>query len=72
MAERPFRDWAEENLSKKKLSDSGLINPDLVNKIWNQHLSGKIDTSSKLSVNINVSSPGTIQLVNFLKKIVLI
>jgi asparagine synthase (glutamine-hydrolysing) len=38
---RPLRDWAENLLNEKKLSDQGFLNPRLVRERWNDHLTGK-------------------------------
>ena len=44
----PLREWAQELLSEEKLAESGLFNPKIFHKTWAQHLSGRIDRSSKL------------------------
>lgn len=37
----PLRDWAESLLNEQRLSSEGFFNPELVSKVWKQHLSGK-------------------------------
>ena len=37
----PLRDWAEDLLDKRKLSEQGFINPDLIGLKWDEHISGK-------------------------------
>ena len=44
----PLRDWAEDLLSYKRLSDEGFFNPDIIRGIWTDHLSGSRDYSAKL------------------------
>src|SRR6185312_16037345 len=39
----PLRDWAESLLSPDHLKASGYFNPQVVNQIWKQHLSGKMN-----------------------------
>ncbi len=36
----PLREWAEDLISNKNLPSDGLLNGDLVRKIWHEHLSG--------------------------------
>jgi asparagine synthase (glutamine-hydrolysing) len=43
-----LREWAEANLSKQRLSNEGYMNPDIIQNIWKEHLSGKKDWTSKL------------------------
>jgi asparagine synthase (glutamine-hydrolysing) len=37
----PLRDWAENLLNEKRLSEEGYFNPKLVRDKWTEHLSGK-------------------------------
>jgi asparagine synthase (glutamine-hydrolysing) len=37
----PLREWAEETLSEKNLSEAGLVNTTLVRSKWHEHLSGE-------------------------------
>lgn len=37
----PLRDWAEDLLSPQKLNSSGLLQADLVQELWSEHLSGQ-------------------------------
>ena len=39
----PLKDWAEALLDRKRLADSGLINPEPVLRTWADHVSGKRD-----------------------------
>lgn len=44
----PLREWAEELLSRERLENDGLIDPEPVRAIWTEHLSGKRDWSHRL------------------------
>ncbi len=44
----PLRNWASELLNPDKLSDEGFINPILATKVWEEHLSGRYDHTTKL------------------------
>ena len=44
----PLRDWAEELISVDRLEKDGYLYPGPIRKIWNLHLSGKYDYSSRL------------------------
>ena len=44
----PLREWAEDLLSYKRLSEDNLFNPDIIRETWAEHLSGRKDCSSKL------------------------
>lgn len=44
----PLREWAEDLLSYKRLSEDNLFNPDIIRETWAEHLSGRKDWSSKL------------------------
>lgn len=37
----PLREWAESLINIKKLSEDGFFNPQAVNKLWSEHVSGK-------------------------------
>lgn len=37
----PLRDWAEELLDEKKISQQGYFNPTAIQKKWQEHLTGK-------------------------------
>ncbi|MBG84503.1 MAG: asparagine synthase (glutamine-hydrolyzing) [Phycisphaerae bacterium] len=39
----PLRDWAEALLSEERLGREGYLQPAVVRKAWNQHLSGTLD-----------------------------
>jgi len=39
----PLRDWAESLLNEEALSQSGLIRPEPVQQVWQDHLSGRRD-----------------------------
>ena len=49
----PLRDWAETLLDAEKISQQGFLFPEVVNKIWGQHKSGKFDHSAKLWAILN-------------------
>jgi asparagine synthase (glutamine-hydrolysing) len=36
----PLRDWAEGLLDPRRLAQEGFFNPDAVERLWHQHLSG--------------------------------
>ena len=44
----PLKDWAQDLLDTSRLKRQGLINSKLYNKIWQQHLIGEKDATSKL------------------------
>jgi asparagine synthase (glutamine-hydrolysing) len=37
----PLREWAEDLLDPKQISDDGLLNPQLIQRAWHEHLSGQ-------------------------------
>lgn len=39
----PLQEWGEALLDKKRLSDQGILNPDLIRGQWSEHQSGKAD-----------------------------
>lgn len=44
----PLRNWADALLDKRIIKEQGFLNPTSIEEIWNQHLSGKYDWTSKL------------------------
>ena len=44
----PLRPWVEELININRLEREGYLQPDLVNKIWKEHLSGKRDWSFRI------------------------
>jgi len=44
----PLKDWINDLLSKNMISKDEYLNSNEVSKLWQQHLSGKFDNSSKL------------------------
>ena len=44
----PLREWAECLLDEQRLRDEGYFYPEIVRKIWLEHLTGKRDWGSKL------------------------
>ena len=43
-----LREWAEDNLSKKKMIDDGYFNSHIIHEMWKEHLSGRKDWTSRL------------------------
>ena len=39
----PLKDWTESLINESRLKDEGYLNPDLVSRRWNEHLSGTIN-----------------------------
>lgn len=44
----PLKEWAEDLLNKDRLKSEGYLKPDLINKIWLEHLSGNYDWTPRL------------------------
>ena len=44
----PLREWAEPLLAEKRLKEEGYFYPDKIRQVWEDHLQGKKDNSSKL------------------------
>jgi asparagine synthase (glutamine-hydrolysing) len=44
----PLRPWVEELINYTRLEQEGYLEPQLVNKIWNEHISGKRDWSFRI------------------------
>lgn len=44
----PLKNWAENLLNKQVIDEQGFLNSASIDKIWNQHLSGEYDWTSKL------------------------
>jgi len=44
----PLRDWAESLLDPSVIKGQGILNPDLVTKAWNEHLTGQEKWQGKL------------------------
>ena len=44
----PLREWAEDLISIKNLPNDGLLNGDLVRKVWSEHLLGSRNWEYKL------------------------
>ena len=44
----PLRSWVEDEISADSIDKQGYLNSSTIQKLWNEHLSGKIDNSSKL------------------------
>ncbi len=43
-----LRDWAENLLAENKLIDQGLLRPDPIRSLWQQHLSGRVNAQYEL------------------------
>jgi asparagine synthase (glutamine-hydrolysing) len=46
----PLRDWAESLLDERRLRQEGFLNPSLIRRSWNLHLSGRHDEQHRLWV----------------------
>jgi len=44
----PLKEWAGKILDIKKLKDDNILNPEIVEKLLNQHFSGKFDNRKKI------------------------
>ena len=44
----PLKPWAYDLISPSKMKSQGYLNPEPINRIWQEHLSGKFDHTSKL------------------------
>jgi len=44
----PLRAWAEELLHPDRLGREGYLRPEPINRLWQQHLSGRYDHTTKL------------------------
>jgi asparagine synthase (glutamine-hydrolysing) len=44
----PLREWAEELLNEVRLEHEGYFNPVLIRQVWQEHLSGRHDWTSRL------------------------
>ena len=44
----PLKDWASELLHEERIRREGYFNPELVQQLWQQHLSGKYDWTPRL------------------------
>lgn len=42
----PLRDWAEELLSERRLTDDGVLEPVAVRRAWDDHLHGRADNTA--------------------------
>jgi asparagine synthase (glutamine-hydrolysing) len=38
-----LRDWAESLLARKALADGGMVDPEPVRRLWQEHVSGRSD-----------------------------
>jgi asparagine synthase (glutamine-hydrolysing) len=44
----PMREWADDLLDESRIRSEGYFDPELVRKIWNQHLNGSCNWTSRL------------------------
>lgn len=44
----PLKEWADSLLEQSRINNEGYLNSNYVNKIWNEHLSGKRDWTFKI------------------------
>jgi len=44
----PLREWSEMLLNEKRLQQEGFFHPSVIRRVWEQHLNGRADHSSKL------------------------
>jgi asparagine synthase (glutamine-hydrolysing) len=44
----PLKQWADALLATDRLTQEGYFHPELVSKVWQEHLSGSCDHTAKL------------------------
>lgn len=44
----PLRDWTEDLLSVAALSDDGMLEPEPIRRLWQEHLRGRVDAGQEL------------------------
>jgi asparagine synthase (glutamine-hydrolysing) len=44
----PLRDWTEDLLSAAALADEGLLEPEPIRRLWQEHLRGRVDAGHEL------------------------
>ena len=44
----PMKAWAENLIDSERLSNEGFLKPEIVQKIWNEHVAGKRNWSFRL------------------------
>tara|TARA_B100000315_G_C14170750_1_gene404423 strand:- start:262 stop:507 length:246 start_codon:yes stop_codon:yes gene_type:complete len=44
----PMREWAEELIGNKRIEQEGYFKTDLVDEMWQQHLSGRYNRTHEL------------------------
>jgi asparagine synthase (glutamine-hydrolysing) len=44
----PLREWAEDLLDRRRMDEQGWLDPAIVHRRWNEHLSGKRDSTFAL------------------------
>ena len=44
----PLKEWAQDLLNKSRIDQEGIFNSEMIEKTWNEHISGEYNWSSKL------------------------
>jgi len=44
----PLRDWAQDLLDERAILDAGYFRADVIRQLWREHLTGRVDWSSRL------------------------
>ena len=44
----PLREWAEDLLDSQLISKQGYLDQDIIQRLWHQHLTGKVDNTAMI------------------------